>query len=145
MMPKGHRTAPKREPKRARNLQKGALWKSIDFWCQKPSPANIFWSHFGSQESPGLDVISPGPHFWPLQNVCFYLGFNEIWANGSVCRDLKVIPSSFFSDLENWGEKIRKSCEKMRKMAECRDLPGSPEHLQFNKIPTEYKENKLIK
>ena len=31
MMPKGYQSAPKREPKRARDLQKGAVRKSIDF------------------------------------------------------------------------------------------------------------------
>ena len=40
---------------------------------------------------------------------------------------------------------LRKSCEKMLNKALSGDLPRPTEHLQFNKIPTEYKENKLIK
>ena len=41
---------------------------------------NVTPDHFGSQESPGLDVTSPGPHFWTLKNVCFFevlIGFEQ--------------------------------------------------------------------
>jgi len=70
-------------------------------------PYRVFGVHFGSQESNRMDVTSPGLHFWTLQNVCFYWGFNRIWANGSVCRDLKVMPSSFFSMSKFVAKKLR--------------------------------------
>ena len=64
--PKGHQSASKREPKQSRDLQKGTLRKRLIFYAKMVVPSFAFWAPFGSQESPGLDVTSPGPHFWTL-------------------------------------------------------------------------------
>ena len=79
MMPKGNQNEPKREPKRPRNIKKGALRQSTDFGCQKlPAPPEHLLEPFWEPR-----VQPDGRHFsqttlLDLAKCVFYLGFNRI-------------------------------------------------------------------
>ena len=77
MMPKGNQSAQKREPKRARDLQKGALRKSFVFFIAGPGfPRTIL----GAKSPTGWTSLLPDHTFGPCKMYAFtvvLIGFEQ--------------------------------------------------------------------
>ena len=78
---------PKKEPSGKASIFDGKKW------CRSITKRSIL----GATSPRDWTSLLPDHTCGHCKNVCFYLGFNRIWANGSVCRDLFSCGQLLFS------------------------------------------------